>query len=155
IHSIYPPLTLARGYGKDLASRGPLGKLAGLARLAGTRALGRARETQPVLKAALRTATRGEALFRSLLSWGLRRYGNKIAAQEFLLRRMTHMSLSLFWLVASVWYLKRRHPRGDYRQADLSVIAYLTEEARELQARDGRRARSRKEELNGQIIRSI
>ena len=70
IHSIYPPLTLARAYGKELAAQGTAGKACGALRLAGTRALRRARETQPVLKAALRTATRSEALFRSLLSVG-------------------------------------------------------------------------------------
>ena len=155
IHSIYPPLTLARAYGKELAARGPLGKLVGILRLSGTRALRHARETQPVLKAALRTAAKSEALFRSLLAWALRRYGNRVATQEFLLRRMTHLSLSLFWLVASAWYLKRRYPGGDYPQGDLSVIAYLTEEAREIQRHDGYRARSRKEELHRQIIRSI
>ena len=155
IHSIYPPLTLARAYGKELAAKGLLGKLAGLARLSGTRALRGARESNRVLKAAVRTAGRSEALFRSLLAWGLRRHGNRIAAQEFLLRRMTHLSLSLFWLMASVWYLKRRHPAGDYPEADLSLIAYLAEEARELQQRDGRRQRSRIEDLHRQIIRSI
>ena len=155
IHSIYPPLTLARAYGKELAARGPLGKLAGLIRLSSTRALRRARESQPVLKAALRAAVRSEALFRSLLSVGLRRYGNRLATQEFLLRRMTHLSLSLFWLAASVWYLKRRHPEGNFPPEDISVIAYLTEEAREVQALDGRRARSRKEQIHRQIMHSL
>jgi len=155
IHSIYPPLTLARAYGKELAGRGPLRKLAGIIRLSRSRVLRRARESQPVLKAALRAAVRSEALFRSLLSMGLRRYGNRLATQEFLLRRMTHLSLSLFWLTASIWYLKRRHPGGSFPPEDLSVIAYLTEEAREVHALDGRRARSRKEQIHKQIMRSL
>jgi len=117
--------------------------------------LRRARESQPVLKAALHTAVRSEALFRSLLSMGLRRYGNRLATQEFLLRRMTHLSLSLFWLTASVWFLKRRHPGGAFPPEDLSVIAYLTEEAREVQVLDGRHASSRKEQIHRQIMRSL
>ena len=155
IHSIYPALTAARAYGKELAARGPAGRMAVLYRLSRTRALRRMRERQPVLGEALRCAARSEALFRSLLAFGLRIHGKRLVAQEFLLRRMTNLSLSLFWLVASVWHLKRLHPEGSYPAEDLAVISYLTEEAREIQTRDSDRRVTRREMIHRRIMKAL
>ena len=103
IHSIYPALTLARALGKSLAHRGPLGKLAVLVSFSRARSLRGMRERDDVLRQAVRAAGRSEALLRTLLSRGIRTYGKEIATREFLLRRITNLSLSLFWLVASAW----------------------------------------------------
>jgi acyl-CoA dehydrogenase family member 9 len=155
IHSIYPPLNVARAYGKELASRTGPGKLAVLGRLARTRVLKRMKEKNPVLREAVRAAARSEELFRGLLSRGLRRYGKGLASQEFLLRRMTRLSMSLFWLVASVWFVKRRTPQGVYPAEDLEIVSYLIEEAREVQASNGKMDGYRKEEINGRIAKGL
>ena len=75
----------------------------------------------------------------------MRRYGKGIASAEFYLRRMTNLSLSLFWVVSAVSFEKARHPDGVYPAGELEVIRYLAEEAREVQARDGRLAPTRRE----------
>jgi acyl-CoA dehydrogenase family protein 9 len=154
IHSIYPPLGVFRSYGKELQARKGLGKLILLNRIARKRALA-LRDSHPVLRKAVRTASRSEELFRSLLVAGFRRYGKDIAAQEFFLRRMIHLSLSLFWLVSVVAREKLRHPAGDYPQEELDLVEYLIEEAREVQARDGRVARSRKERLHQRLMAAL
>lgn len=94
-------------------------------------------------------------MFRSLLATGLRVYGKEIVKEEFFLRRMTNLSLSLFWLIASVWEVKRNHREGAYPPEELDIVAYLTEEARELQRRDGRAEKSRREKIHDRIVRSL
>jgi acyl-CoA dehydrogenase family protein 9 len=97
IHSFYPPLALFRWYGKKLQAVGTLGKLLLLGRIRRIQGLRHwaAGERNPVLKRAILTAARGEALFRQFLSHGLRAYGKDIAAEGFFLRRMNNISLSL------------------------------------------------------------
>ncbi len=155
IHSIYPSLTVFRAYGKELRDLGPLGRVARLARIGRTRAMRGMREKEPALRDAARAALRSEALLRSLLTVGLRVHGRRIAQEEFFLRRMTSLSLSLFWLVASVWRLKRAHPDGSYPREDLDVIRYLTAEAREVQASEGRTRASAKEIVHRRIIAAL
>ncbi len=138
IHSIYPPLALFRSYGKELQDMGPLGKLSGLGGIQRTRILSRMHDPCPELERALASAARGEGLFRSLLASGLRAYGARVPTREFFLRRMTNISMSVFWLLASVWDIRRRHPDKAYPREELDVLEYLTEEAREVQDRDAR-----------------
>jgi acyl-CoA dehydrogenase family protein 9 len=155
IHSIYPPLSLLRTLGEALRrKRGPA-RLALFARFTRARALNPRRETNPGLREALRVAAGSERLFRRLLAAGLRRYGKTIASEEFFLRRMTHLSLSLFWLAAAVGFEKARHPDGPYPPEELEVIRYLAEEAREVQAREGRVERSPREEAHRRVMASL
>jgi acyl-CoA dehydrogenase family member 9 len=154
IHSIYPALIMARALGKRLAPRGPLGRLAVLFVFSRSRALRAARERDEVLRQALRTAGRSEALLRKLLARGIRRHGKEIAGREFLLRRITNLSLSLFWLAASTWYIRSRHADGKLPREELDLVCYLTEEAKEVQERDGRDG-TRKEIVHRRIARSL
>jgi acyl-CoA dehydrogenase family protein 9 len=154
IHSIYPSLGVFRSYGRQLQERRGLGRLILLRRITRGKALP-LRESHPVLRQAARTAGRSERLFRLLLAAGFRRYGKNIGAQEFYLRRMTHLSLSLFWLVCAVATERQRHPAGDYPREELDLLEYLIEEAREVQARDGRIARSRKERLHDRLMTAL
>jgi hypothetical protein len=108
-----------------------------------------------VLGRAVSAAVQGEGLFRSLLAAGLRLYGGRIPGQEFFLRRMTNISMSVFWLLASVWDIKRRHPDGVYPSEELDLVSYLIEEALETQARDGRVPPSRKEAIHKSIVKAL
>ena len=91
----------------------------------------------PALDRALESARRSETLLRRLIADAVRTYGADAVRHEFLLRRMTHLSLSLFWLVSSVTALRKRFPDGDYPADEISLLDYLAEEAREVQQRDG------------------
>jgi acyl-CoA dehydrogenase family protein 9 len=155
IHSVYPPLSLFRALGKALrGKRGPA-RLALFARIAHARVLNPRRETHPGLREALRVAAGSERLFRRLLAGGFRLYGKNIASEEFFLRRMTRLSLSLFWLAAAVGFEKALHPDGLYPAEELEVIRYLAEEAREVQAREGRVERSAREEAHRRVMASL
>jgi acyl-CoA dehydrogenase family protein 9 len=155
IHSIYPPLSLFRTLGKTFQGKSGPARLALLARIARRRALKPGRETHPGLREAIRVAAGSERLFRRLLAAGFRRYGKKIAGEEFFLRRMTRLSLSLFWLAAAVGYEKALHPDGLYPAEELEVIRYLAAEAREVQVRDGRVARSPREQAHRRLMASL
>lgn len=155
IHSIYPALSLFRSYGRELQRRGAVGKWFLLLGMGWRTVLTRMKESHPALRRARATAIRGEQLFRAMLRKGFLRFGSKIVGEEFYLRRMTHLSLSLFWLIASISYLRSRHPNGDFPREELDVIEYLTAEADTLQRAEGRSRRSRVEELTATIVASL
>ncbi len=68
---------------------------------------------------------------------------------------MTRLSLSLFWLIASIGHLKSRYPNGDYPQSELYLIEYLTSEALQVHERDGRREQSGTEKVQAEIVASL
>lgn len=150
IHSIYPALTAFRAAGKAISGRTPLARLLFLRKLMRTRLGAALREKAPEFCVALECAETSERLFRRLMVAGMRRYGAKIVEHELYLRRMTELSLSAYWLLASVWLLKARNSDGKYPQQELLALGWLVEEAREVQelrGRPGRSASDRHEDL--------
>ncbi len=142
IHSIYPALTAFRAAGKSLKGRGLPGRIVFLRRLLRPGLHRVLRGEAPEYRAALRCAGDSERLFRRLFVSGLRRYGAKIVEHELFLRRMTELSLSAFWLLASVWLLKARRTDGARGPEDLLSLAWLVEETRKVQELRGRPSRS-------------
>lgn len=155
IHSIYPPLSLFRFYGRELSEKGKIGKWLLLRRIAGTRALAALKEFHPVLREAAQAAARSEGLFRRLLRHGIIRFRAKVTAEELYLRRMTHLSLSLFWLVASIGYLHARYPGENYPEEELLLLEYLIAEAEEVQEMEGKVGKSRLERAQARIAASL
>jgi hypothetical protein len=51
--------------------------------------------------------------------------------------------------------VKREHPDEDYPREKLEVVAYLTEETREVQRRDGHEEKSREEIVHHGIVKAI
>ena len=139
IHSLYPALSTLRAAGKSLSVLSPLAKLGYLRRLSRPRLLSALHGETEEFRAALQCASSSEKLFRKLFVSGMRRFGAKIAEHELYLRRMTELSLSAFWLLASVWHLKARHADGKYPQEDLLALSWLVEEARDVQESCGPR----------------
>ncbi len=154
IHSIYPPLTLYRQYGSEVTKRGPVGKLLFLLRLSRSNPLKRLRAGHPKVDRALEVAARSESMFRGLLRDGFMRYGKKIVEREFHLRRMTRLSLSLFWLVASVASMRSRYD-GHYPEDELALLEYLTEEAVAVQRKVSDEQQSRLERDHRRVFASI
>jgi acyl-CoA dehydrogenase family member 9 len=136
IHSVFPAVTAVRAAARTLKGRGPLGKLLILSRLSRVRLPVAMQGQTPQLRRAIECAGASEGLFRRLLVEGMRRFGSKIVEHELYLRRMTELSLSAFWLLASVWLLKARYPGADYPEEGLLSLAWLIEEARAVQQRD-------------------
>ena len=154
IHTIYPPLTVFRQAGKQLSGKGALGKLMELRRMSSTRLLGKLRADHPALKRALATAQESEKRFRKLLAYGLRSYGRKITTEEFFLRRLTYMSLSAFWLVASVASLQSRY-NDEYPAEDLALLEYLRAESEETQQRYGSPKKTPREKAHQAVFETV
>lgn len=133
IHSIYPPLTVIRHVGKELKQASPIGRLVALARLSRPRLSVSAAGSDPTVRRALRTARTSERLFRRLLRSGLVKHGASVAERQFLLRRMTRLSLSLLWLTASVSMLRGRYGDSPVLGEDRALLQYLIMEAVEVQ----------------------
>ncbi|MFW6055252.1 MAG: acyl-CoA dehydrogenase family protein, partial [Thermodesulfobacteriota bacterium] len=154
IHSIYPPLKLAREIGRDLKDRPAASRLLALAGLRFRRTLKGIRADHPLLNRALAVAAKSEILLRRHLSSALFRYQDAISQEQFRLRRMTELSLSLYWLLAGVAFLRGSCQDGDYPQEMLLDLEYLIEEARECQ-QAGKKARlNPKERVHRKIVRS-
>ncbi len=138
IHSIYPALTALRAAAKSLKGQGAVGKLLLLRRLSRPRLRGVLRERTPQFRSAIARAEAGEKGFRKLMTAGMRRFGAKIIEHELYLRQMTELSLSAYWLLATVWLLKARYPAGNFPPEDLHSLEWLIEEARAAQRNAGR-----------------
>ncbi len=154
IHTIDPPLTIFRSTGTRLAGKKTLGKLIALWRMGSGSELRKLKADHPKLKRALSIAADGEKLFRRLLAQGLRKYGKRVMSQEFYLRRMTYLSLSSFWLVASVASLKSRY-YGEYSEEDLALLDYLVAESREVQRTYGSPRTTRREREHKRVFDTI
>lgn len=137
IHSIYPPLTVFRRIGKELKGAGGVKRLAAVRRLSRPVLKIAVAGGDPTLRAAMSAARDSERLFRRLLRYGLIRHGKRVTGQEFFLRRMTRLSVSLLGLVASVVTLRNRYGDRPVGEEDRALLHYLIAEAREVQAQNG------------------
>ncbi|MEW6490329.1 MAG: acyl-CoA dehydrogenase family protein [Thermodesulfobacteriota bacterium] len=135
IHSIYPAQLLLRAVGEALP-RGALGRLMALVRGAFNPdgwPPPSALSPDPDLRRALTLARRCGRSLRRLLRLALLRYGKGVASREFLLRRLTWLSLREYGLLACVARID-----GELRQGRPAVegkellSAFVEETVREL-----------------------
>jgi acyl-CoA dehydrogenase family protein 9 len=134
IHSIYPALTVFRTWGKLLKS-GKKSKGAVITDLPKAR-IGASPFADAQLKEGMALAKKLEKRFRKLASLGLRKYGKKVATQEYFLRSMTRLNMAAFALIASASMLDWQSRSGKtISKADRGRYAYLIQEAREELAR--------------------
>ncbi|MFW5717872.1 MAG: acyl-CoA dehydrogenase family protein [Spirochaetota bacterium] len=133
IHSMYPALTIARGLSERLGRRGALGKLFELIRFRRARELRAIKPNATPLAAAIRSARRGEAIVRRLVAKAVTKYRRGVTEREFVLRRITTASLSVYVLLGAVSHLERTYgERAEIPERELASLAYLKEEADEL-----------------------
>ncbi|MGC8718538.1 MAG: acyl-CoA dehydrogenase family protein [Thermodesulforhabdaceae bacterium] len=129
IHSIYPPLWILRQWKKELAGKSFTDK----ARFIGS-LFSHSREWQswgdePEFQKAQRVCYKLIAAARRLLTYAMLRYGEKVGEHEFFLRRITHLSLYAFGLIALSAFLRHEKKRGALTEKNLAVLDYFTEEA--------------------------
>ncbi len=157
IHSIYPPLHLLRLLTGQFKARwtGKLRQLvyvvAGLVRPSSFKLS----FDDPVMQAGVSLAESNLKAIRRLLSLGMVRHGKEIVRHEFLLRRMTALSLDLYILLAMLAWINARRQKGEEVAEETHLLAYFIEEARENQRRNRRFRQSRKEELHHRIFQDI
>lgn len=157
IHSIYPALYLARSVGKKLAAsnRGRIGRAFFLAREGLTAPSLGIRPHNPVTKKAVRAARRNVRAIRRLIFFGLMRHGKKIAEREFLLRRITTLSLDLYIILGMLSDLERDMNRGDDTSEKLVLFAYFLTEARENLRQNTCGYPGRRENIHKRVFKSI
>jgi acyl-CoA dehydrogenase family protein 9 len=135
IHSIYPALLGMKQLGDALKKRsGParLGFLAGVMfavfRPAGWPVV----PDDPVMKRAFREARKLARLIGIRIIQGVLVYGKTLVEREFLLRRITTLSLHLFGLLAVLSRMSRTQNAGDDSAADQHLLAMFLEEIRQV-----------------------
>jgi acyl-CoA dehydrogenase family protein 9 len=157
IHSLYPALFLLRSLGKDLASGGR----------------GRIRQffslVAGLLKSPPWTLTADEAVsrraerrarycarkVRKMVHLTLLFYGRKAVKREFLLRRITHLSLAAFGILSVLARLESvRRGGGDARE-ELRLLSYFLEETEETVRRDRGFFDGRKEKFHRSVYRDL
>ncbi len=128
IHSMYPALFLMRGIG-DALPRGTWGRVRAL--LAG--ALRGVRWAvagdDPALRRALRVARSCNRRVRWLLHTAMLVYGKRVAAREFLLRRITWLSAYQYGILASVARIGNARRDGQEAGEEEDLLAAFVAEA--------------------------
>ncbi|MCA1755043.1 MAG: acyl-CoA dehydrogenase family protein [Spirochaeta sp.] len=154
IHSMYPPLTLLRGYAKEFGGNA-------LAALSFARKLRKARVLDGLvvehkeLHKAKDLACTLEKIIRRQLARGMTRYGKRVAEHEFYLRRVTRLSLAMFQLVAACSFLHAKADRGGLNKEDRALLAYIMAEATEVYTRERHFGPDKLEKAHQQVYASI
>ncbi len=138
IHAIYPPLTIFRRIGKELAGKGNFARLQAVRKLGKVLLPGSLPGHDPVLSRAMEAARSLEKQFRSYLRYGLLKYGKHVVGREFFLRRMTLLSIGMYGLLSSVSMLRASYGSSAIPPEERSLLSYLITEAKELQRSIGK-----------------
>jgi acyl-CoA dehydrogenase family member 9 len=131
IHSIYPPLFVMRRITRQLGDRS-LGILARLGHIISGLYKGvdcPVRFEHRMLRKAARFARRNASAIKRRLYAGLIVYGKKISRKEFLLRRLTTLSLYAYGTLALLGRFDQQH-QGDPDPIGLLVLKAFVEEGR-------------------------
>ncbi len=133
IHTIYPALYMARAIGKEMSSsgRGRIGQALHLIKEGITSPKLGIRYRDRTMKKALRAAKRNLRAIRRLLFLGILRHGKKITEREFLLRRITHLSIDLYVILSMLSGLERDTEQGEDVRENLTLLSYFLTEAAE------------------------
>lgn len=157
IHSIYPPLHVLRLLTGQLKER-KAGKLRQLffilCRMFRSSSL-KLSFDDATMRAAVSLAEDSLKTIRRQLSLGMLHYGKEIVRHEFLLRRMTALSLDFYILLAMLAWINARRRQGENAAEETRLLAYFVEEARDNHRRNRRFRRNRKEELHEMIFRDM
>ncbi len=157
IHSVYPALFLLRSLGKSLGAGGKgrvpqfLGLVGGLVR----RQPWTLSFDEAVMKRASRQARSCARKVRRMAYLSLLFYGKNVIRREFLLRRITHLSLAAVGILSSLAWVDSGRRSGRDVKKELQLLSYFLEEAGEIVNRDGRFLDRRKEKIHRRIYRNL
>ena len=94
--------------------------------------------SDPVMRRAGAMASDLSSQVRKLVHMGVLKYGKGIVSREFLLRRITNLSMAGYSLLATAATLDTEKKAGRDVSDKLNLLEYLTEEARETLRSQGR-----------------
>ena len=157
IHSIYPALFVLRTLNKRLQAEasGRLPQLIALVK----KIFGRIRWPiafdEKMMNRAARFAKASARRMRLMILLGFLIYGKSVSRREFFLRRITTLSLYIYGIIAMLARLEAARKSGRPIDADLNLLAYFLEEARQVRKLNQRVFSSRQERLHRQITSAI
>jgi len=160
VHSIYPALLGMRHIQAALSKSGGsrLNLVPELLKLLTGREKWPLLFKNRVMKKALREAKRNAKAARLLLVGGFLLHGKRVnrgqtADIEFLLRRITTLSLHTFGILALLAENDRKLKAGRLETRDLRILEYFVAEAKESRRKNFRLFDSKKERLNSALFR--
>ncbi|MCJ7498673.1 hypothetical protein MUP29_00305, partial [bacterium] len=138
IHSMYPALHLVRDLGKRLKGMGRASQFLYLVKHAYSSPVIDLSNADPVMSKAGDMASDLTRQVRKLVHMGVLKYGKGIVSREFLLRRITNLSMAGYSLLATAAALDTAQKAGQDVSDRLNLLEYLIEEARETLRSQGR-----------------
>ncbi len=155
IHSIYPALYLFRKLGKRLESMGRTSRILYLVRHAFIHPGIGLDYSDPVMGRAVVTASALSRTVRKLVHLGLLKYGKGITTREFLLRRITNLSMAVFSLLATLSVIEAARNEGKDFKEKLNLLEFLIEESRKVLETQGRMEEKELEKAHRKVFADI
>jgi acyl-CoA dehydrogenase family protein 9 len=157
IHSVYPALFVLRTLSKRLQA-GASGRLSQFIAL--VKEMFRPTRwpfafDEKMMKRAARFAKSSARRIRLMILIGFLIYGGSITRKEFFLRRITTLSIYLYGIIVVLAKLEAARKSGRSIDADLNVLAYFLEEARQTRKLNQRVFSTRQERLHQKITSAI
>ena len=157
IHSIYPALSALRALSKQVNEMKE--RKSSFLRFFLTNLFSRIdwpmKFKDKTLNKASRLARANADTIRRMLLLGWVIYRKKAPEKQFLLRRITTLSLYLYGLLAIMAKLAHDEQAGQLKKEDLILLQYFMEEAREIRKNNRRFLDSRKERLTAAITQAL
>ena len=157
IHSIYPALFLLRDLNKRLqvGASGRLPQLIALVKKIFSRIRWPIAFDEKMMNRAARFAKASARRVRLMILLGFLIYGKSVSRREFFLRRITTLSLYIYGIIAVLARLEAARKSGRPIDADLNLLAYFLEDARQVRKLNQRVFSSRQEKLHRKILSGI
>jgi acyl-CoA dehydrogenase family protein 9 len=157
IHSIYPALFVFRRLAKELRGLSGNKFKSGLFLLknAFKRMRWQLRFNQADMDRAVGVARANARWMRFLVYAGLLLYGEKIFHREFLLRRITDLSLHMYGIMAALARIDAARKSGNKVSEDIDLLNYFVEESKLARQRNTSLFPSRRERLNKRIAAAL
>ena len=157
IHSIYPALFIIRQLAKDLRGLSGNKFKSGLFLLknAFKRMRWQLRFNQADMDRAVGVARANARWMRFLVYAGLLLYREKIFQREFLLRRITHLSLHMYGILAALARIDADRRAGKKVSEDIDLLNCFVEESRLARRRNTSLFPTRRERLNKKIAATL
>jgi acyl-CoA dehydrogenase family member 9 len=157
IHCIYPPLFAIRQIGRQMEAvgSGRMHQISFLLKSLFSRMQWPLKFKKKAMRKASRFAKSNARAVKRLVLLGMLFHGKRLQDKEYLLRRITTLSLYLFGVLALLAKIAADIKSGTARKEDLSLLDIFVEEAKEVSRANRRLFDSRREALNGQIFSNL
>ena len=157
IHSVYPALLVLRTLRKRLQddASGRLSQIIALVKEMFRRTRWPFAFDEKIMNRAARFAKSSARRIRLMILVGFLIYGRAITHKQFFLRRITTLSIYIYGIIAVLAKLEAARKSGRSINADLNVLAYFLEEARQIRKLNQRVFATRQERLHRKITSTI